>query len=64
MLASTPNVVSAMLGRVPSPSGDVHSSREGDAVVNHHDFLMVAGTRRMRAVELQMDAWMFERVLA
>ena len=53
-----------MLRRVPTPAGEVHASGKRQAVVDHDNLLMVAGPRRMRTVELQMDARMVERILA
>ena len=64
VFARTPNIVSAVLGRVPAPSREVHSSRKGQTVINHHNLLVVARAGRMRAVEFQVNAWMVKGILA
>ena len=64
MLARATNVARTMLWRVPASSGEIHSSRKSQEIIDDDDFLVVAHTRRMGAVELKMYARMFERILA
>src|SRR5688572_12888678 len=51
-----------MLRRVPASTRDIHSSGERQTVIDDHEFLMMAGARRMCVVESQMNPRMAKRI--
>ena len=57
-------ILRAMLRRIPAAARDVHASSEGELSVDDDDFLVMASTRRMDIVLLEMNARVFERVLS
>jgi hypothetical protein len=61
---SAARVLRVVLGGIPAAAGDVHASRECELPVDDDNFLMMAPTRGMDIVGLEMDARVFERVLA
>ena len=48
-------VVVDMAARVPAVGGHVDAAAESEPVVDHHDLVVVAGTDRVRAIELEVD---------
>ena len=53
---SAARVLVDVIARIPAVGRHVDAAAEGQLVVDHHDLLVVRGTRRMGAVELEMDA--------
>ena len=49
-------IIGRVLAGVPSPPTEVDAAGERQAVVDDHDFLMMAGTCRMLRIELEMQA--------
>ena len=46
----------AMPGRVPAAAGHVDSAAKGEAIVDHHDLLVMRCARRVHRIELGVDA--------
>jgi hypothetical protein len=53
------SIVGDVLGSIPPLDRQIHSSDEGDRIVNHDDLLMVGGPGGVLPIQVEMDpsAW-------